>query len=184
MSTGRRFLIVAGIAFAISAALAAGAWSLRGGPPLVSAAPPAQRDTSNTCTAVVTKTLSADTIRLCEQSAVTVDVRPMCPGLAINIVFIVDEVYKIGYSNPADRTEALRNAIDIEEKMSGMDFYGNDVQGIVDDNEADYGQHNIRFFHNRLLDHFMGLSAQPVWGGPVEVRSAHVPRLEGDRSPK
>ena len=69
----------------------------------------------------MTKTLSADTIRLCEQSAVTVDVRPMCPGLAINIVFIVDEVYKIGYSNPADRTEALRTAGGLLHALLGVD---------------------------------------------------------------
>jgi hypothetical protein len=95
--------------------------------PLVSAAPPAQREDTNPCTALVTKTLQPGTIRLCEVSDVTVKVQPVCPGLAINVVFIIDEQYKIGYSDPADRTEALTNAID----RLGVTDKGNIRVGLV-----------------------------------------------------
>ncbi|MCE9613958.1 MAG: hypothetical protein K8T26_06745 [Lentisphaerae bacterium] len=50
--------------------------------------------------------------------------------------------------------------------VCAIDFYNNDVAQIVDDNEADEGQHNIRFFNNRFVDTYVGLSAQPVHGGP------------------
>ncbi|QDU95164.1 right-handed parallel beta-helix repeat-containing protein [Lignipirellula cremea] len=52
------------------------------------------------------------------------------------------------------------------EKMVALDFYNNDIRQMDDDNEADGGQHNIRFFHNRIVDQYVGLSAQPVFGGP------------------
>ncbi len=55
---------------------------------------------------------------------------------------------------------------DFDKKLSAIDFYNNDVAQIVDDNEADAGQHNIRFFNNRFADTYVGLSAQPVYGGP------------------
>jgi len=51
-------------------------------------------------------------------------------------------------------------------KLSAVDFYHNDVGQVVDDSEADYGQHNIRFWCNRLVDMHVGLSAQPIYGGP------------------
>jgi hypothetical protein len=53
-----------------------------------------------------------------------------------------------------------------QDKLSSVDFYGNDVSQIVDDNEADDAMHNIRFFCNRFVDVYVGLSAQPVFGGP------------------
>jgi hypothetical protein len=54
-----------------------------------------------------------------------------------------------------------------ERKVCAVDFYGNDVGQITDDNESDGGQHNVRFFLNRLVDSHVGLSAQPFYGGPV-----------------
>jgi hypothetical protein len=53
-----------------------------------------------------------------------------------------------------------------EAKHVAIDFYNNDVRQMSDDNEADGGQHNIRFFHNRFVDQYVGFSAQPVYGGP------------------
>jgi len=53
-----------------------------------------------------------------------------------------------------------------EKKVASIDFYNNDVGQSWDDNEADGGQHNIRFFCNRLVDQHVGLSAQPIYGGP------------------
>jgi len=54
-----------------------------------------------------------------------------------------------------------------EENMVAIDFYNNDVRQIVDDNEADGAAHNVRFFHNLFVDMHVGLSAQPVYGGPI-----------------
>lgn len=55
---------------------------------------------------------------------------------------------------------------DFVRKLSAQDYYNNDVGQIMDDSEADYGQHNVRFFQNRLVDSHCGLSAQPFYGGP------------------
>jgi hypothetical protein len=55
---------------------------------------------------------------------------------------------------------------DFDRKMVAIDFHHNDVGQSWDDNEADGGQHNIRFFLNRFTDQHVGLSAQPVYGGP------------------
>ncbi len=50
-----------------------------------------------------------------------------------------------------------------------IDFYGNDIFNVADDFiEADGGVHNIRVFENRGANAYhAGLSAQPVFGGPV-----------------
>lgn len=55
---------------------------------------------------------------------------------------------------------------DFAEKMVALDFYNNDIRQLSDDNEADGGQHNIRFFRNRVVDTYVGLSTQPIFGGP------------------
>jgi hypothetical protein len=49
-----------------------------------------------------------------------------------------------------------------------IDFYGNDVLWGGDDGiELDYSERNVRAFRNRFGNVAMGLSFQPVWGGPV-----------------
>jgi hypothetical protein len=49
-----------------------------------------------------------------------------------------------------------------------IDFYGNDVLWGGDDGiELDYSERNVRAFRNRLGNVGMGISFQPVWGGPV-----------------
>jgi hypothetical protein len=51
-----------------------------------------------------------------------------------------------------------------------IDFYANDVSECIDDAiEMDYGVHNIRVWSNRISNTFMGISAQPVYGGPAYV---------------
>jgi hypothetical protein len=54
-------------------------------------------------------------------------------------------------------------------KSVAIDIYGNDIRLMVDDFiETDGGTHNIRVFGNRGFDAATnGLSAQPVFGGPV-----------------
>jgi len=57
---------------------------------------------------------------------------------------------------------ALQNA--------AVDFYGNDVSGCMDDTiELDYGVHNLRCWNNRLWNTFVGISTQPVYGGPAYI---------------
>ncbi|MHC4874000.1 MAG: chondroitinase-B domain-containing protein [Planctomycetota bacterium] len=58
------------------------------------------------------------------------------------------------------------NAVDFAEKGCAIDFYNNDVGQSWDDNEADGADHNIRFFNNRFVDQAVGMSAQPIYGGP------------------
>src|SRR5262245_5603119 len=49
-----------------------------------------------------------------------------------------------------------------------IDFYGNDVLWGGDDGiELDYGERNVRAFRNRFGNVAMGMSFQPIWGGPV-----------------
>ena len=49
-----------------------------------------------------------------------------------------------------------------------IDFYGNDVRWGGDDGiELDYSERNVRAFRNRFGNVAMGISFQPVWGGPV-----------------
>jgi hypothetical protein len=54
-------------------------------------------------------------------------------------------------------------------KTVSVDFYRNDIFNMSDDFiEADGGSHNIRIFENRGFNAYhAGLSAQPVFGGPV-----------------
>ncbi len=49
-----------------------------------------------------------------------------------------------------------------------IDFYGNDVLWGGDDGvELDYSERNVRAFRNRFGNVGMGMSFQPIWGGPV-----------------
>jgi hypothetical protein len=49
-----------------------------------------------------------------------------------------------------------------------IDFYGNDVLWGGDDGiELDFSERNVRAFRNRFGNVAMGISFQPVWGGPV-----------------
>lgn len=53
---------------------------------------------------------------------------------------------------------------------AAIDFYGNDVLWTGDDGlELDYAHRNVRAFANRVTNASMGVSFQPVWGGPVYV---------------
>jgi hypothetical protein len=56
-----------------------------------------------------------------------------------------------------------------DKKCVSIDIYRNDIFNMSDDFiEADGGEHNIRVFENRGFNSYhAGLSAQPVFGGPV-----------------
>ncbi len=52
----------------------------------------------------------------------------------------------------------------------GNDVYGNDVSFCVDDGiEVDYNQANVRVWRNRVMNARMGVSLQPIRGGPAYV---------------
>ena len=53
---------------------------------------------------------------------------------------------------------------------AAIDIYGNEISEMTDDGiETDYSVRNVRCFRNRLTNVFQGISAQPVWGGPVYI---------------
>lgn len=57
-----------------------------------------------------------------------------------------------------------------ELQNAAMDFHNNDISACSDDGiEMDYAVHNLRVFRNRIWNCFMGISAQPVYGGPAYV---------------
>ena len=52
----------------------------------------------------------------------------------------------------------------------GNDVYGNDVAFCVDDGiEIDYNQANVRVWRNRVTNARMGVSVQPIAGGPAYI---------------
>jgi uncharacterized repeat protein (TIGR01451 family) len=52
----------------------------------------------------------------------------------------------------------------------GNDVYGNDVSYCVDDGiEIDYNQANARVWRNRVMNARMGVSVQPIHGGPAYI---------------
>jgi hypothetical protein len=71
-----------------------------------------------------------------------------------------------------------------------IDFYGNDVLWGGDDGiELDFSERNVRAFRNRFGNVGMGISFQPIWGGPVYAfrnviyNTAHAPyKLNQDPS--
>lgn len=72
---------------------------------------PAQRGGTSLCESGTVRVVAPNDVRLCDTTDITVTVRPACPGTPVHVVFIIDEVYKAGYSNPQDRTAALRSAV-------------------------------------------------------------------------
>jgi hypothetical protein len=52
----------------------------------------------------------------------------------------------------------------------GNDIYGNDASYCVDDGiEVDYNQANVRVWRNRVMNSRMGVSLQPIRGGPAYI---------------
>lgn len=52
----------------------------------------------------------------------------------------------------------------------GNDAYGNDLSYCVDDAlEIDYNQANVRVWRNRMMNSRMGVSVQPIRGGPAYI---------------
>jgi hypothetical protein len=63
---------------------------------------------------------------------------------------------------------------------AAIDIYGNEISEMTDDGiETDYSIRNVRCFDNRLTNVFQGISAQPVYGGPVYIFRNAMLNLEG-----
>ena len=62
----------------------------------------------------------------------------------------------------------------------GNDVYGNDVSRCVDDGiEIDYNRANVRVWRNRVYNARMGVSVQPIRGGPAYVFRNELFNMEG-----
>ena len=61
----------------------------------------------------------------------------------------------------------------------GNDVFGNDVSHCVDDGiEIDYNQANVRVWRNRVINARMGVSVQPIRGGPAYIFRNELFNLE------
>jgi len=61
----------------------------------------------------------------------------------------------------------------------GNDVYGNDASYCVDDGiEIDYNQANVRVWRNRVMNARMGVSVQPIRGGPAYIFRNELFNLE------
>ncbi len=72
-----------------------------------------------------------------------------------------------------NRVSGFRDCISLLEgdeavNQRSVDIYGNDLTVCADDAiEADFSMGNVRVYHNRITDSFMGISSQPSLGGPA-----------------
>lgn len=86
--------------------------------------------------------------------------------------------------------DALGLGHDTDIPNIAIDFNDNDVLWTGDDGmELDFAHRNVRAFENRIVNAGMGVSLQPVWGGPVYIvrnvflNMAHSPyKLNNDPS--
>ncbi len=63
----------------------------------------------------------------------------------------------------------------------GNDVFGNDVSYCVDDGiEIDYNQANVRVWRNRVMNSRMGVSVQPIRGGPAYIFRNELFNLESN----
>jgi hypothetical protein len=59
------------------------------------------------------------------------------------------------------------------------DVFGNDISYCVDDGiEIDYNQANVRVWRNRVMNSRMGISVQPIYGGPAYIFRNELFNLE------
>lgn len=71
-----------------------------------------------------------------------------------------------------NRIRKVRDGVSNPEvgRLSASDIHNNDIALCADDGiEADYSDTSLRVFRNRILDCFVGVSAQPARGGPLYI---------------
>lgn len=57
--------------------------------------------------------------------------------------------------------------LNMKRRSRSWDVYGNDIADAWDGVELDYGEGNVRLFHNRFTNVMAPVSIQPVYGGPA-----------------
>jgi hypothetical protein len=71
-----------------------------------------------------------------------------------------------------NRIRGFADAIDTfpSRRCANIDFHNNDISEMTDDGiELDFAERNVRCFANRLTNVYQGISAQPVFGGPIYI---------------
>ena len=69
-----------------------------------------------------------------------------------------------------NRIHHFKDGIDTRPALpvTGVDIHNNDISQCLDDGvELDFSEHNCRAYENRLTDVQLGISFQPVYGGPA-----------------
>ena len=85
-------------------------------------------------------------------------------------ITVSGEGHTICFNNLSGFGDALGLANSTSIPNTAIDFYGNDVLWTGDDGlELDFAHRNVRAFENRVTNTGMGVSLQPVWGGPVYI---------------
>jgi hypothetical protein len=82
-----------------------------------------------------------------------------------------------------NRIRGFADAIDTfpSRRCANIDFHNNDISEMTDDGmELDYSERNVRCFANRLTNVYQGISAQPVFGGPVYVFRNSIYNVVGE----
>lgn len=89
-----------------------------------------------------------------------------------------------GYGNVVchNRVRNFGDCISLQPSMGpsyGNDVFGNDAALCVDDGiEIDYNQSNVRVWRNRVMNARMGISVQPIRGGPAYIFRNELFNLE------
>lgn len=85
-------------------------------------------------------------------------------------IAISGEGHTVCFNTLSGFGDALGLAHDTSIPNVAIDFYGNEVLWTGDDGlELDFAHRNVRAFENRITNAAMGVSLQPVWGGPVYI---------------
>jgi len=80
------------------------------------------------------------------------------------------EINGTGHAVCYNRITNCGDCFSFREPASASDIYNNVFEVATDDAvELDESFHNARCFRNRITNCFMGISAQPVWGGPAYI---------------
>lgn len=80
------------------------------------------------------------------------------------------EINGTGHAICHNRITNCGDCVSFRDPASASDVYNNILEAATDDAiELDETTHNARAFANRITDCHMGISTQPVWGGPAYI---------------
>jgi len=94
------------------------------------------------------------------------------------------EIVGSGHAVCYNRISNFDDCVSTRGPAYAIDFYNNDLRMARDDAlELDYSTHNVRAFRNRITNCFMGISTQPLFGGPAYIIRNVMYNLGADASP-